>query len=108
MEKLIKPPSGFLFLLLALTGIGLSIYLFIRSTNNGVAEGAGVWIGSGIFLLSIFLLAGLTVIYPNQARVCSFFGKYVGTIKNNGMLFVNPFYKKQLISMRAIILKAPN
>lgn len=101
MEKLIKPPSGFLFLLLALTGIGLSIYLFIRSSNNGVAEGAGVWIGSGIFLLSIFILAGLTVIYPNQARVCSFFGKYVGTIKNNGMLFVNPFYKKQLISMRA-------
>jgi len=101
MEKIIKPASGYFFLLLVFAALGLSIYLFVQSTQNGVVVGTGVWLASGLVLLAIFLLSGLTIVYPNQARVCSLFGKYVGTIKNNGLLFVNPFYKKQLISMRA-------
>ncbi len=101
MEKIIKPSSGFFFLLLSLAGIGLGTFIIIRSTQGGVVEGAWVAIGIGVILLFILLLGGLTVVYPNQARVCSFFGKYVGTIKSNGLLFVNPFYKRQMISLRA-------
>ena len=41
------------------------------------------------------------MINPNQARVCTFFGKYVGTVKENGLLFVNPFYKRHKISLRS-------
>ncbi|HMH32484.1 MAG TPA: SPFH domain-containing protein, partial [Puia sp.] len=37
---------------------------------------------------------------PNQTAVCTFFGKYVGTVKDNGLLFVNPFYQKQRLSLR--------
>ena len=33
------------------------------------------------------------IVNPNQARVLIFFGKYVGTVKENGLLWINPFYK---------------
>ena len=101
MEKIIKPASGFLFLLLALAGIGLGIYFLAEGASNGQAGGPVTWLSTGTLLLSFFLLAGLTIINPNQARVCTFFGKYSGTIKKNGLLFVNPFFKKQMISLRA-------
>lgn len=88
-------------LILSIVGIGLSIYLMSLSIHNEKVEGPGIWIGTTILLLSVFLLGGLTIINPNQARVCTFFGKYTGTIKNNGLLFVNPFFRKQKISLRA-------
>ena len=101
MEKIIKPFSGFMILIFSLIGIGVGIILMSRSIHNGLAEGPGIWIGSAFLLLFFFLLGGLTIINPNQARVCTFFGKYSGTIKNNGLLFVNPFFRKQKISLRA-------
>ena len=101
MEKIIEPFSGFMILIFSLIGIGVGIILMSRSIHNGLAEGPGIWIGSAFLLLFFFLLGGLTIINPNQARVCTFFGKYSGTIKNNGLLFVNPFFRKQKISLRA-------
>jgi regulator of protease activity HflC (stomatin/prohibitin superfamily) len=44
---------------------------------------------------------------PNQARVMVFFGKYEGTIKTNGFFWVNPFYEKKLLILRARNLDAP-
>lgn len=101
MEKIIKPISGFFILIVSLAGAGLSIYLMSRSIHNEVAESPGIWIATAMLLIFIFLLGGLTIINPNQARVCTFFGKYAGTIKNNGLLFVNPFFRKQKVSLRA-------
>ena len=101
MEKIIKPFSGFMVLILSIAGIGLGIYLMSLSIHGEKVEGPGIWIGIIMLVLCVFLLAGLTVINPNHARVCTFFGKYTGTIKNNGLLFVNPFYRRQKISLRA-------
>jgi regulator of protease activity HflC (stomatin/prohibitin superfamily) len=101
MEKIIKPFSGFMVLILSILDIGLGIYLMSLSIHGEKVESPGIWIGIFLLLLSVFLLGGLTVINPNQARVCTFFGKYTGTIKNNGLLFVNPFYRRQKISLRA-------
>jgi len=101
MEKIIKPVSGFLTLLTGLILFGLSVYLFI----NGISEYEGVtflfWTGLACLIASIFLFKGLIIINPNQSSVCTFFGKYVGTIKENGLLFVNPLYSKQKLSLRA-------
>jgi len=101
MEKIIKPVSGFLTLLVGLILFFLSIYLFV----NGIKENGDVsllfWIAIASFITSIFLFKGLIIINPNQSSVCTFFGKYVGTIKKNGLLFVNPLYSKQKISLRA-------
>jgi regulator of protease activity HflC (stomatin/prohibitin superfamily) len=49
----------------------------------------------------MLLFKGLLIVNPNHSRVLNFFGKYVGTIKENGLYFVNPFYTSKKISLRA-------
>jgi regulator of protease activity HflC (stomatin/prohibitin superfamily) len=41
------------------------------------------------------------IIQPNHSRVLSFFGKYVGTVKDNGLFFINPLYSTQKMSLRS-------
>ena len=48
----------------------------------------------------IFLLTGLIVVNPNEAKVLQFFGRYAGTIKQPGLRWANPLYTKKRISQR--------
>lgn len=54
-----------------------------------------------IAILAIFVFTGLMVVDPNESRVLVLFGKYNGTVKTNGFYWVNPFYVKRKISLRA-------
>ena len=101
MEKILRPVSGFITLVVALACFGSGIYLMITGNVDGEAPSNVFWVGLLLIITGVFLFKGLTVINPNQANVCTFFGKYVGSIKANGLLFVNPFYKKQRISQRS-------
>ena len=47
--------------------------------------------GSLIAVVATVLLAGLKVLKPQEALVLTLFGKYVGTLKEDGFYFVNPF-----------------
>jgi regulator of protease activity HflC (stomatin/prohibitin superfamily) len=58
-------------------------------------------------LTFIFLSIGLTAVSPNGSRVLTLFGAYKGTVRDNGFFFINPFYKKQRISLRARNLDTP-
>jgi hypothetical protein len=49
---------------------------------------------------SAFLLTGLFVVNPNEAKVLQLFGQYVGTAKAPGLRFANPLYRKRTISQR--------
>ncbi|WP_425491875.1 SPFH domain-containing protein [Luteimonas saliphila] len=53
-----------------------------------------------VALLALFCLFGLYMVEPNQAAVLSLFGKYVGTAKENGLRWNNPFYSKKKVSLR--------
>ncbi|MDR2384624.1 MAG: SPFH domain-containing protein [Tannerella sp.] len=64
--------------------------------------------GISCVVLSIILLiintlfwAGFMQIEPNEARVLVFFGKYKGTVKEDGFFWVNPFYAKKRLTLRA-------
>lgn len=92
-----KPISGFLALLVSLVLIVLSILLFF----NGKSEPLMVASGFIVFFTALFIIKGLMIINPNHSRVLNFFGKYVGTVKNNGLFFVNPFYATIKVSLRA-------
>ncbi len=50
--------------------------------------------------LTIFLLAGLFVVNPNQARVVLLFGRYKGTVKEQGLHWANPLLRKRQVSLR--------
>lgn len=99
MEKIVKPISGLVGFLIILVTLAASVYFFlqIREDDYGWPIGIAVF----LLLLSIFLMTGLMVIQPNHSRVLNFFGRYVGTVKENGWFFVNPFYTKENISLRA-------
>lgn len=98
MEKIVKPMSGYLTLVICLILVVAAIYLVISGADSNV-----VLVGLGIFCfaLSMFFLKGLMIIQPNHSRVLNFFGKYVGTVKDNGLFFINPLYSSQRMSLRS-------
>jgi len=100
MEKILKPISGFVALILALVSFISGIVVLL---NTGQGGDSLLWLllGMLLVLVGVFLFKGLTIVNPNQSIVCTFFGKYIGTVKENGLLFVNPLYRKQRVSLRA-------
>ncbi|MCY7355151.1 MAG: SPFH domain-containing protein [Lysobacter sp.] len=84
-----------LLLLAALVGGGFLI--FLGATGESVAM---VMLGVLVEILAAFCLFGLYMVEPNQAAVLSLFGKYIGTDKENGLRWNNPFYSKKKISQR--------
>ena len=103
-EKPIASVSGIpylvgVFVLLLLAGWALASGIG-PDPDNGVASG---WLIFGSILLgtiAFFSLIGLYTVQPNQAAVISLFGKYVGTVKENGLRWNNPFFTKKKISLR--------
>lgn len=97
MEKIIKPMSGFFALFIILITLAGAVISFTYVEENPFAI-AGAVIFS---LATLLMLKGLMIVYPNHSRVLNFFGKYSGSVKHNGLFFVNPFYTTQKISLRA-------
>lgn len=54
-----------------------------------------------LLIVSFFLAAGLILVNPNESRVLLLFGEYKGTVKKNGLFWVNPLFTKKKISLRA-------
>ena len=51
-------------------------------------------------IVTIICLAGLFVVNPNEAAVLQLFGKYIGTVKAQGLSWASPFYTKRRVSQR--------
>lgn len=101
MEKTIKAAQGFLVLLLVTIMVAVGIYALtqMKGAENSTRT-LLIWFVVIDFIASFFLLLGLVVVQPNTSVVLTFFGKYVGTVKDNGLIFVNPLYTKQKVSLR--------
>jgi regulator of protease activity HflC (stomatin/prohibitin superfamily) len=50
--------------------------------------------------LVVFCAFGFFIVQPNQAAVMQFFGKYVGSERNSGLRWANPFYTKKTVTLR--------
>ncbi|AWH48812.1 hypothetical protein C1925_06410 [Stenotrophomonas sp. SAU14A_NAIMI4_5] len=87
-------------LLVALAGGGLFVLGVAAKATAGSPNLLMLFGGIVIAALAIFALAGLYTVQPNQAAVLSLFGKYVGTVKDNGLRWNNPFYSKRRVSQR--------
>jgi regulator of protease activity HflC (stomatin/prohibitin superfamily) len=100
MEKIVKPLSGILGFFIILLLLAASVFLFLQLKEEPVNP---LIVVAAVLLLiaSLFMMKGLMIIQPNHSRVLNFFGKYVGTVKENGWWFVNPLYTTENISLRA-------
>lgn len=99
MEKIVKPTSGWNMLLLVgiLTIAGIALLILKQ------------FIPGAILLVAAygFIAPGFIAIEPNSARVLTLFGAYHGTVNVSGFFFVNPFYTKKNVSLRAVTLDVP-
>ncbi|MGR9092992.1 MAG: SPFH domain-containing protein, partial [Gammaproteobacteria bacterium] len=74
--------------------------VIMRGSEPGIAGIFGV-------PLVFFLVKGFLVLEPNKAAVMTFFGKYAGSVRDDGFFWVNPFYNKTRVSLRAHNLTTP-
>ena len=91
-EKIIKPANGYLMLVIVLG-------LFFGGIGFSIAQEHPVYLIATFF--GFIGLFGFILVNPNTSKVILLFGKYVGTVKQNGLYWANPFYSKKKISLRA-------
>ena len=98
-ENPIRSLPGIPMLLGVLAAIAAGAWL---AASGGLHGGSVPQLIGGLLLavFAAFLLVGLYMVEPNQAAVLSLFGKYVGTVHENGLRWNNPFYGKKKISQR--------
>ena len=92
-EKIITLANGYLMLFVFFATVAGSIIAMIATENP-------------LFIITIVLpifiiLPGFVLVQPNNSRVLLLFGKYIGTVKKNGLYWANPFFTKKKISLRA-------
>ncbi|PZP62359.1 SPFH domain-containing protein [Pseudoxanthomonas sp. X-1] len=104
-EQPVRSLPGLPFLLVLLVLLAGAVWLFATGLGPdpdgaGVASAPRVVASIVLAAALLFCLIGLYTLQPNQAAVISLFGKYVGTDKQSGLRWNNPFYAKKKVSLR--------
>jgi regulator of protease activity HflC (stomatin/prohibitin superfamily) len=94
-EKITKAMSGYSILVLFFALLGIAVF-------SGVSHMPIPAVLLGV--VAFFILPGFSVINPNEGLVITLFGVYKGTVKQNGFLWMNPFFTKKKVSLRAMNL----
>jgi len=92
---------GLRMLVLGIAGLLAGVAVAVVASRQG--HGAAVALGlvcALIFLASALVLGGLTPVVPGRARVVQLFGRYRGTIRDQGLQWVNPFTRRIAVSTR--------
>ncbi|MFF2094423.1 SPFH domain-containing protein [Paenibacillus sp. NPDC058174] len=99
-EKKAWHVNGFLALLIALASIAGGVALIVAGSTS--TEPNTLFIVLGVILGAVFAVAvsSLTIVQPNDSKVITFFGSYVGTVSRSGMWMVLPFTNKSTVSLK--------
>jgi regulator of protease activity HflC (stomatin/prohibitin superfamily) len=93
-----KPMSGYIGLVLLLVASVGGVIGLVTSIQNENVLGLIGWI---VFDIALFIAwFGLFLVNPNEAKVIQLFGRYVGTVRDAGLKYANPFYSKHKVSVR--------
>jgi regulator of protease activity HflC (stomatin/prohibitin superfamily) len=93
-----RTTNGVLALLLLLALGAFSVLLVLR---GAAMERPLLAIGGALLLVvTVICLTGLYIVNPNEARVVTLFGNYVGSTKSPGLWWINPFTAKRKVSLR--------
>lgn len=99
-EVVARSWSGLPMLFALLAAHAAGIWLLVASNGDqGLVPGL-LMAGIAVLVVAFILLFGLYMVEPNQAAVLSLFGKYIGTDRNDGLRWNNPFYSKKKVSLR--------
>ena len=92
MEKVTKPRSGYIMILLVIGLVIFAVALFIQQIM--------IVVGILSVVIALICLGGFFIVEPNKSMVLLLFGDYRGSVKANGFYWVNPFMTKKKISLR--------
>ena len=93
-----RATNGILALLLLLALGAFSVLLVLR---GAAMERPLLAVGGALlFVFTVICLTGLYIVNPNEARVVTLFGNYVGSTKTPGLWWINPFTAKRKVSLR--------
>jgi len=98
IEKSSKKYNGFLFLFIVIVASIADAFLLrngIMTNNDSI-----LWILIPLLILIFISFGGFIVVQPNDSRVLVLFGKYLGTVRDSGFWWVNPFTTKKQVSLR--------
>ena len=86
----------------ALSGyVAIAILLIVIATTYiSTVYNSALFTTAGI-IIALIIVKGLTVINPNDSKVLILFGEYIGTVRQDGFFWVNPFAVKRKISLKA-------
>lgn len=94
-ERIISGVNGWVILAILLSL--LLFALFLVAMPGGPAK---LIVGALLLAGTLFCWKGLFTLEPNQAAVMIFFGSYIGTVRESGFFWVNPFYSRTRVSLR--------
>ena len=95
-NRIIKTTSGWLMLVINIALYIMPIVVFINS--RGALS--GILLASGMLLAALLISPGFFIVNPNYSALLVLFGKYKGTVVENGFCWANPFLTKHKISLR--------
>ena len=98
VEKDAKAYSGWLMVVLLLAVAILSGTMLVRAIQ--AEDGWMVLLWLLVLLVAVVCFFGLTVVNPNQAKVVQLFGRYKGSIREQGLWWVNPLTTRRRVSLR--------
>lgn len=90
-EKKTWHVNGYIGLLFIALLVALTVYSFVQER---------IVLGVLLSVAAFLLLTSITVIQPNQSNVVTFFGKYLGTVRKDGLWIVVPFSSRKKVSLR--------
>ena len=100
-EKVVNGASGVPALIIGVVFVLIGIALtFLGGTLDGGGKVAAIAAGVVVIVAALFGLCGLTTVAPGEARVLQLFGHYKGTVRTDGLRWVNPLTDRTKVSTR--------
>jgi regulator of protease activity HflC (stomatin/prohibitin superfamily) len=90
-EKQAAVLNGFLGVLIILALVGAGIFSLTQEV---------IFPAILLFIVGLLLITGIVIVPPNQSYVVTFFGKYIGTIRANGLFLTFPLTTRQRVTLR--------
>lgn len=91
-EKIVTPFNGYIAVVIILA---ISTFMVFELTSSHNL----FWLA--LLPIVILLTIGMVVVSPNTSKVLLLFGAYQGSVKQNGLFWINPFYSRTSLSLRA-------
>jgi regulator of protease activity HflC (stomatin/prohibitin superfamily) len=98
VETTAKRINGYLAVLIQFILLAANAFLIYYIAENRAP--VYLWVEIPLFIVSIIFAPGFFVVQPNEARVLVLFGKYIGTVRDSGFWYANPFAIKKHVSLR--------